>query len=70
MTSSAHTTAILRGPYTGKALCRPKDGARFFQCPICGGWVDSDDLCQVSQHEGQIVDYEGQPVQTPTALAS
>jgi hypothetical protein len=70
MTSSAQTTAIPRGPYMGRALCRPKDGARFFQCPICGGWVDGDDLWQVSLHEGQIADDQRQPVESPTALAS
>jgi hypothetical protein len=42
-----------RGSYTGNALCAPRNGRRFFQCPVCGGWVDSTDPQQVAEHEGE-----------------
>jgi hypothetical protein len=45
-------TALPRGSYTGAPLGGPRPGHRFYQCRICGGWVDSHDLIQVAEHEG------------------
>jgi hypothetical protein len=52
MTAPVETSVIPRGSYTGEPLCRPRDGRRFYQCPICGGWVDGADMRQVMEHEG------------------
>jgi hypothetical protein len=46
-------TSSPRGTYTGNALCAPRGGRRFFQCPVCGGWVDSSDAQQMAEHEGE-----------------
>jgi hypothetical protein len=35
--------ALPRGTYTGNPIVAPRAGRRFYQCPICGGWVDSND---------------------------
>jgi hypothetical protein len=53
MSSTTQTTSSPRGTYTGNALCAPRGGRRFFQCPICGGWVDSSDARQMAEHEGE-----------------
>jgi hypothetical protein len=52
MTVPVPSAALLRGTYTGSPLCAPRGGRRFYQCPICGGWVDSADHAQVAEHEG------------------
>jgi hypothetical protein len=52
MNSPVPVIAPVRGSYTGAPLCEPRAGKRFYQCPICGGWVDSTDLKQVAEHEG------------------
>lgn len=53
MNAPAATAALPRGDYTGNPLCAPpRHGRRFYQCRICGGWVDSTDARQVAEHEG------------------
>jgi hypothetical protein len=52
MTVPVETSVIPRGTYTGTPLCRPRGSQRFYQCPICGGWVDGTDMRQVIEHEG------------------
>jgi hypothetical protein len=52
MNAPVSLTALPRGNYTDSPLCAPRSGKRFYQCPICGGWVDSADLAQVVEHEG------------------
>ena len=52
MTVPVETSAIPRGTYTGAPLCRPRGRDRFYQCPICGGWLDGTDMRQVMEHEG------------------
>jgi hypothetical protein len=54
MNAPAPTVAFPRGDYTGNPLCAPRNGRRFYQCPICGGWVDSTDPLQMAEHEGKI----------------
>jgi Zn-finger nucleic acid-binding protein len=51
MNAPAPRAALPRGNYTGSPLCAPRSGRRFYQCPICGGWVDSADLAQMVEHE-------------------
>jgi hypothetical protein len=53
MSSATQTTSTPRGVYTGSPLCAPRGGRRFYQCPICGGWVDSSDPRQMAEHEGE-----------------
>jgi hypothetical protein len=51
MNAPAPRAALPRGTYTGSPLCAPRSGRRFYQCPICGGWVDSTDPRQTMEHE-------------------
>jgi hypothetical protein len=51
MNAPAPPAAPPRGSYTGSPLCAPPSGKRFYQCPICGGWVDSMDVVQMTEHE-------------------
>lgn len=44
-----------RGSYTHQPLFRLNGKGRFYQCPICGGWVDGADVQQVIEHEGKPV---------------
>ena len=67
MTAPVQTIVIPRGIYTGAPLCRPRGGGRFYQCPICGGWVDGADLRQVNEHEGGM---PAQAIADPVAQAS
>jgi hypothetical protein len=62
-------SSSLRGTYTGNALCAPRGGRRFFQCPICGGWVDSSDVQQMAEHEGEVPPI-AEPPSAPLAEAS
>lgn len=55
-------TSSPRGIYTGNVLCTPRSGQRFYQCPICGGWVDSSDALQMAEHEGEV------PLSAATAI--
>jgi hypothetical protein len=57
-------TSSPRGSYTGNALCAPRSGRRFYQCPICGGWVDSADPLQMAEHEGEV---PAMPPESPPA---
>jgi hypothetical protein len=53
VTAPVQTTIVPRGSYTGTPLCRPRGGGHFYQCPICGGWVDATDPHEVIAHEGE-----------------
>ena len=64
MTVPVQTTVIPRGTYTGVPLCGPRTSQRFYQCPICGGWVDGADMHQVMEHEGGAA-----PAETMTATS-
>ena len=67
-------TSSPRGIYTGNVLCTPRSGHRFYQCPICGGWVDSTNLKQMAEHEGEappaLATQPEQPLAPPLAEAS
>ena len=67
MTSQAPTPASPCGSYTGTPLCQPRNDRRFYQCPVCGGWVDSTDPRQLAEHEAQPAPIE---VAQPTLIAS
>jgi hypothetical protein len=51
MTFTADTADATRGASTGALLQRPRPDRQFYQCPTCGGWVDSTDPIQVARHE-------------------
>jgi hypothetical protein len=69
MTALVQTSVIPRGTYTGTPLCRPRGNERFYQCPICGGWIDAADPHQVMEHEGGASPIQATPVM-PVAEAS
>lgn len=48
-------TDIPRGKYIGERVGGPpvkSEAEHFFQCSVCGGWVDMRDLGDVFAHEG------------------
>jgi hypothetical protein len=53
MADIAQAPNVMCGEYTGKPLGQPDGRRRFYQCAVCGGWVDSFDAGQVAEHDGQ-----------------